>query len=75
MIQLMIVPHMKVMELRIKLQVTFPHPHLLKMINIRLIVTTTVLGIIQHPVFYLKHNVSETGFCVCLQVEPTQLAQ
>jgi hypothetical protein len=23
--------------------------------------------------FYLKHNVSETEFCLCLQVEPTQL--
>jgi hypothetical protein len=23
--------------------------------------------------FYLKHNVSETGFCLHLQVEPTQL--
>jgi hypothetical protein len=23
--------------------------------------------------FYLKHNVSETRFCLCLQVEPTQL--
>jgi hypothetical protein len=23
--------------------------------------------------FYLKHNVSETGFCLRLQVEPTQL--
>jgi hypothetical protein len=24
------------------------------------------------PFFYLKHNVSETGFCFRLQVEPTQ---
>jgi hypothetical protein len=25
------------------------------------------------PCFYLKHNVSETRFCLRLQVEPTQL--
>jgi hypothetical protein len=25
--------------------------------------------------FYLKHNVSETGFCLRLQVKPTQLNQ
>jgi hypothetical protein len=41
----------------------------------------TFLDIIYHPVFYLKHrsiyiskhNVSETGFCLHLQVKPTQL--
>jgi hypothetical protein len=26
-----------------------------------------------HLIFYLKHNVSETGFSLHLQVEPTQL--
>jgi hypothetical protein len=32
------------------------------------------LEIIHHPVFYLKHNISETGCWVLhLQVEPTQL--
>jgi hypothetical protein len=31
------------------------------------------LDIINRPVFYLKHNVSETGFSLRLQVEPTQL--
>jgi hypothetical protein len=35
----------------------------------------TILNIIERPVFYLKHDVSETGFCPCLQVEPTQMAQ
>jgi hypothetical protein len=25
------------------------------------------------PVYFSKHNVSETGFCLCLQVKPTQL--
>jgi hypothetical protein len=30
------------------------------------------LDIIRRPVFILKH-VSETGFCLRLQVEPTQL--
>jgi hypothetical protein len=35
--------------------------------------TLTVLDIIHHPVFYLKHDVSETGSCLHLQVEPTQV--
>jgi hypothetical protein len=30
----------------------------------------TILDIIHRPVFYLKLKVSETGFCVRLQVEP-----
>jgi hypothetical protein len=33
----------------------------------------TVPGITRHPVFYLKHNVTETGFRLRLQAEPTQL--
>jgi hypothetical protein len=36
-------------------------------------ITITILDIIYHPVFYLKHDVSETTFCPRLQVEPTQL--
>jgi hypothetical protein len=28
---------------------------------------------IHRPVFYLKHDISETGFCLRFQVEPTQL--
>jgi hypothetical protein len=35
--------------------------------------TRFVLDIIYRPMFYLKLNVSETGFCLRLQVEPTQL--
>jgi hypothetical protein len=39
------------------------------------------LDIIHHPVsiskhrfvYISKHNVSETGFCLCLHVKPTQL--
>jgi hypothetical protein len=31
------------------------------------------MDIIHRPVFYLKHNVSETGFCLRLQVDPTQM--
>jgi hypothetical protein len=31
-------------------------------------VTITTLDIIRHPVLYLKHNVSETRFCLRLQV-------
>jgi hypothetical protein len=33
----------------------------------------TILEIIHRPVFYLKHDVSETGFCLSLQVNTTQL--
>jgi hypothetical protein len=35
--------------------------------------TITILGIIDRPVFYLKHGGSQTGFCLRLQAEPTQL--
>jgi hypothetical protein len=35
-------------------------------------ITITVLDFIQCPFFYLKHNVSETGFCLHLQAEPGQ---
>jgi hypothetical protein len=31
-----------------------------------------ILDIIYRPVFCLNHNVSENGFCLRLQVEPTQ---
>jgi hypothetical protein len=34
-------------------------------------VTISILDIIHRPVFNLKHDVSEDGFCV--QVVPTQL--
>jgi hypothetical protein len=33
----------------------------------------TVLDIIHLPVFYLKQDVSENGFCLCLQAECTQM--
>jgi hypothetical protein len=36
-------------------------------------ITITVLDIIYRPVFYLKRNVSENRFCLCLQMEPTEL--
>jgi hypothetical protein len=36
-------------------------------------ITVTILGIIQCPVFYLKYSVSETGFCLRLQVKSTRL--
>jgi hypothetical protein len=32
----------------------------------------TILDIVHPPVFYLKHDVSEAGFCL-LQVEPAQM--
>jgi hypothetical protein len=31
------------------------------------------LDIIHRPVYFQEHNVSETGFCLRLQVKPTQL--
>jgi hypothetical protein len=31
------------------------------------------LNIIHRPVLFKKHNSSETGLCLCLHVEPTQL--
>jgi hypothetical protein len=37
------------------------------------IITITILDIIYRPVFFLKHHVLETGFCLHLQVEPTEL--
>jgi hypothetical protein len=35
-------------------------------------ITITMFDIIHHPVFYLKHDISETQFCLCPQVVPTQ---
>jgi hypothetical protein len=35
--------------------------------------TITILDIIHRPVFYLRHYVSETGFFLSLQEEPTHL--
>jgi hypothetical protein len=32
------------------------------------------LDIIHRPLYISKHNVSETGFCLRLQVKPTQLS-
>jgi hypothetical protein len=36
-------------------------------------ITITILDIIHRLVFYLKHDVSEAGFCLRLQTEPTQM--
>jgi hypothetical protein len=35
-------------------------------------ITNTILDVIHRPVFYLKRDVSDNGFCLRLQVEPTQ---
>jgi hypothetical protein len=35
-------------------------------------ITLTILNIIHIPVFYLKRNVPQTGFCHRVQVEHTQ---
>jgi hypothetical protein len=37
--------------------------------------TIAILDIILRPVFYLKHDVSDTAFCLRLQVEPTQISE
>jgi hypothetical protein len=37
------------------------------------VIPITILCIIHRPVFYLKHDVSETGSCLYLQVEPINL--
>jgi hypothetical protein len=36
-------------------------------------ITVTILDIIHRPVFYIKHDVSDTGFCLRLQAKPTQM--
>jgi hypothetical protein len=36
-------------------------------------ITITIVDIIQRQIFYLKYDVSETGFCFHLQVKPTQM--
>jgi hypothetical protein len=35
--------------------------------------TIAILDIVHRPVTYLKHDISETGFCVRLQVEASKL--
>jgi hypothetical protein len=35
------------------------------------VITITILDNIHRPVVYLRHDVSETGLCISLQVEPT----
>jgi hypothetical protein len=39
------------------------------------VITITILDIIHRPVFYLKVNVSETGFCLRLQTALIQVGQ
>jgi hypothetical protein len=34
-----------------------------------------IMGIMHCSVFYLKHDVSETGFCLRLQVDPISYSQ
>jgi hypothetical protein len=35
-------------------------------------ITIIIQDIIHRPVFYLKNDVSDSGFCVRFQVKPTQ---
>jgi hypothetical protein len=43
--------------------------------NLSLLLIITIVDIIHHPIFHLKHDVSDTGFYLSLQVEPTKLVQ
>jgi hypothetical protein len=36
-------------------------------------ITLTILDIINGPVFYWKHYISDTAFCLGLQIEPTRM--
>jgi hypothetical protein len=47
----------------------------LKEICVPFYVTVTILDVIHHPVFLFKTRSSDTRFCLCLHVEPTQLGQ
>jgi hypothetical protein len=46
---------------------------MLSITNIIIITIIVFLDIIHLPVYISKHNVSETAFCLRLQVKPTQL--
>jgi hypothetical protein len=35
----------------------------------------TIMDVVHRPVFYLKHKISKTGFCLGRQVERTQLGK
>jgi hypothetical protein len=56
--------------------VKYTHAHWMGKCSFSLIledITVIILDIIYLSVSYLKHNVSESGFCLRLQVEPTQM--
>jgi hypothetical protein len=58
------------------LRIHYEFSRLMVSIGLKLLyanITVTVLDIIHHPVFYLKQDVSETGFCLHLQVDRSQL--
>lgn len=42
--------------------------------NVVINVTITILNAIYRLVFYLNNSISQTGFCLRLQVEPTRLS-
>jgi hypothetical protein len=46
-----------------------------EMFKVTFCLTITVLKIINCPVFWLKHDVSENEFCLRVQVRPTQFGQ
>jgi hypothetical protein len=46
-----------------------------KKVTPNIVTVIMFLDIIHHPVFYLKQNVSDIGFCLRLRVEPTQLTK
>jgi hypothetical protein len=52
---------------------SFPFFLIYYLFNDAVSTTITVMNNIRGSVFYLEHDVSETGFCLRLQVEPAHL--
>jgi hypothetical protein len=43
---------------------------LLVVVNVKIATIIVFLDISHSPAFYLKHNISETEFCLCLLLQP-----
>jgi hypothetical protein len=57
---------------RLKIDTIMTHD-ILNLPSVKLAINMNILNIIQRPVFNLDHDVSETGFCLRLEVEHTHL--
>jgi hypothetical protein len=47
----------------------------IEVMTLNIVITIAFLENIHRLVFYLKHDISETGFCLRLKVEPNQVGQ